>query len=242
VSSTEPPLIVITQADPETADDPALMRQKVGLYHAAIERAGGRTVGLDERTPEHERRSAFARMDGLLLSGGADIDPAVYGRANSDATAIQRGRDTLELEAFRIAADRERPVLGICRGLQAINAFSGGVLVQHVDGHRSPDLDRGPAQTHLLRIAAGSRLSAILRTDGTLPVNTFHHQAVRIDGLAPGLVATGFVDHPDGELVEALEAPNGRFLVAVQCHPERVESTPAAFERLFAAFVAAARG
>ena len=84
-------------------------------------------------------------MDGLLISGGADLHPERYGRPSRGSTTVEVDRDALEAEAWEIAQARGRPVLGICRGFQAINAFSGGTLLQHVDGHQGPRWGKGPA-------------------------------------------------------------------------------------------------
>jgi putative glutamine amidotransferase len=176
-----------------------------------------------------------------LLSGGVDIHPARYGQATSGAKEISRQRDELEAAAWDMATDRRRPVLGLCRGLQAINVFSGGSLLQHVDGHAGPGWGEGAAHRHPVRLEAGTRLAAVLAPADTIEVNSFHHQAVRAEDLAPGLVASAWAESVAGPLVEGLEATDGRFVVGVQCHPERTESTPAAFELLFAAFVEAAR-
>jgi putative glutamine amidotransferase len=138
------------------------------------------------------------------------------------------------------------PVLGICRGFQAINAFSGGTLLQHVDGHIGASWGHGVATTHPLRVAPGTRLARILfptnARGGVLEVNSYHHQGVRPADLAPGLVANARASSPAGDLIEGLEASDGRFVIGIQAHPERTESTPAAFERLFSVFVDAARG
>jgi putative glutamine amidotransferase len=162
------------------------------------------------------------------------------------ATDLEPGRDTLEADAWAAAQDRGLPVLGICRGFQAINVFSGGTLLQHVDGHIGAGWGHGAASTHPLRVSPGTRLARILfptnARGGVVTVNTYHHQAVRAVDLAPGLVANAWASSPAGDLVEGLEASDGRFVIGVQCHPERTESTPAAFERLFAVFVDAARG
>ncbi len=105
---------------------------------------------------------------------------------------------------------------------------------------------RGPAKIHPLRVAPGTRLARILfptnAGGGVLRVNSYHHQAVRPSDLAPGLVANAWASSPAGDLIEGLEAADGRFVFGVQCHPERTESTPPAFERLFSVFVDAARG
>ena len=185
-------------------------------------------------------------MDGLLLSGGADVDPARYGRRVSGAEATEPERDALEAEAWAVATARAVPILGICRGFQAINVFAGGTLLQHVDGHAGAGFGHGPAATHPLRPAPGSRLTRILfptnARGGVLTVNSYHHQGVLATDLAPSLVASAWASSPSGDLVEGLEAADGRFVVGVQCHPERTESTPAAFARLFSVFVDAARG
>lgn len=227
-------------------EEPDVAERKNALYAAAVVRQGGQPVVLDATSTREEREGAFATMDGLLLSGGADLDPLRYGRPPQGATAVEPDRDALEGEAWAASQARGVPVLGICRGFQAINVLSGGTLLQHVDGHAGPSWGTGPAKTHPLRLAPGTRLARILfptnSRGGVVPVNTYHHQAVRAADLAPGLVANAWASSPVGDLVEGLEAADGRFIVAVQCHPERTESTPAAFERLFGVFVDAARG
>jgi putative glutamine amidotransferase len=226
--------------------DPDLARRKNELYPASLVRHGADPIVLDETASAADRAAAFAMMDGLLLSGGADVDPGRYGRPVRGATEVETGRDALEAEAWAASQARAVPVLGICRGFQAINVFSGGALLQHVDGHIGASWGSGPADTHPLRVAPGTRLARILfptnARGGVLTVNTYHHQAIRAVDLAPGLVANAWASSPAGDLVEGLEAADGRFVIGVQAHPERTESTPAAFERLFAVFVDAARG
>lgn len=236
------PRIVVTLTAARRSHDPALGARRKGRYLDAVRRAGGEPIPLDETSGPTERAAAFAAMDGLLLSGGADIDPALYGATPDGTGEVRRERDVLERTAWDEAGRRGVPVLGICRGFQAINVFMGGRLVQHIDGHQGPGYLEGPPAIHPLRVAPDSRLAGILGADGAMSVNSYHHQAVRHADLAPGLVASAHAPHGSGELVEALESPDGRWVVAVQCHPERTESTPAAFERLFAAFVEAARG
>lgn len=240
------PRIVVTLAATGDGPDGDLARRKNELYPASLVRHGADVVVLDERATTGERAAAFATMDGLLLSGGADLDPSRYGRPAQGATAIEPNRDDLEAAAWTASQARSVPVLGICRGFQAINVFSGGSLLQHVDGHIGASWGHGPAKTHPLRVAPGMRLARILfptnARGGVLEVNTYHHQGVRASDLAPGLIASAWASSQSGDLVEALEAADGRFVLAVQSHPERTESTPPAFERLFAVFVDAARG
>ena len=240
------PRIVVTVAVTADKLDPDISRRKNELYAASVARQGANPIVLDERATSADRATAFETMDGLLLSGGADVDPARFGRGRQGATDVEPGRDALEAAAWDVAQARVIPVLGICRGFQAINVFSGGTLLQHVDGHSGASWGHGPAATHSLRVAPGTRLARILfptnARGGVMQVNTYHHQGVRAADLAPGLVASAWASSPAGDLVEGLEAADGRFVMAVQAHPERTESMPPAFERLFAVFVDAARG
>lgn len=219
---------------------PDLAARRNELYLAAVRRHGAEAIPLDAQMPAETRQDALRTMDGLLLSGGADIDPRLYGEPVDGALDIERGRDKLEAAAWVAAQERQVPVLGICRGLQAINVFSGGSLLQHVEGHAGAGWGSGPAAMHPLRLEPGTRLAAVLAPAETLEVNAYHHQAIRERDLAPGLRAAAWTDSAAGLLVEGLEGTDDRFVVGVQCHPERTESTPEAFERLFAAFVAAA--
>jgi putative glutamine amidotransferase len=235
------PRIVTTLADPAASTDPEVADLKNRRYLEALERAGATPVPLDERASPEQRAAAFAAMDGLLLSGGADIDPARYGEASSGSRDAQPGRDALEDEAFRAATGARVPILGVCRGLQAINVFAGGSLVQHLDGHESVAYPSPAVTKHQLEVANGSRLATILGDSADLKVNSYHHQAITADRLAPGLRIAAVADHAEaGELVEGVESTDpDRWLFGVQCHPERTESSPPVFERLWASFVAA---
>jgi gamma-glutamyl-gamma-aminobutyrate hydrolase PuuD len=235
------PRIVTTLADPGGASDPEVAELKNRRYLEALERAGAAPIPLDERASPAERAAAFATMHGLLLSGGADIDPARYGEAPAGARNSEPGRDALEDEAFRAAMAASVPILGVCRGLQAINVFAGGSLVQHLDGHESVAYPSPAVTRHRLELAGGSRLATILGDSSDLEVNSYHHQAITHDRLAPGLRISAIADHAGaGELVEGVESADPeRWLVGVQCHPERTESSPPVFERLWASFVAA---
>jgi putative glutamine amidotransferase len=235
------PRILATLADPGAAGDPGVAELKNRRYLEALERAGAVPVPLTERASPAERAAAFAEMDGLLLSGGADIDPARYGEAPDGSRNAEPGRDALEDEAFHAAVEAGVPILGVCRGLQAINVFGGGSLVQHLDGHESVPYPSPAVTRHRLALAPGSRLAAILGSVEDLEVNSYHHQAITAERVAPGLRIAAVADHPEaGELVEGVESTDpGRWLIGVQCHPERTESTPPVFDRLWASFVAA---
>jgi len=236
------PRIVVTLHGPEQAAQEEPTWASFDGYLDAVRHAGGDPVALDPTTSAEERDAALAMMDGLLLPGGADLDPALYGEDPHPAVAVEGARDDLELAAWAAARERGVPIFGVCRGFQAINVFSGGRLVQHLEGHDSPTQDPAP---HPLHLDPSSRLAAILgETDPLLSteVNSYHHQAVRAADLAPGLVASALAPHDDGELVEALEAADDNdWLIGVQFHPERPEFIGPEFDRLWRAFVDAAR-
>jgi len=240
------PRIVVTVGVVARQAEPGIAARKNSLYADGVRRHGGEPVLLDATASPDERRAAFETMDGLLLSGGADIDPSRYGRPSEGPQDIEPDRDQLEAEAWAAAEARGVPVLGICRGAQAVNVFAGGTLLQHVDGHGGPAYGHGPAAEHAVRLVPATRLARILSPanvgGGVLRVNTYHHQAIRAADLAPGLVASAWAMSPAGDIVEGFEAPGDRLVIGVQCHPERVESTPLAFERLWGFFVDAARG
>ncbi|MCL6648946.1 MAG: gamma-glutamyl-gamma-aminobutyrate hydrolase family protein [Chloroflexi bacterium] len=201
--------------------------QVIQNYTTAIERAGGEPVAVF--SGEEIVLEAF---DGLLLSGGGDINPARYGQSPDPRTAhVDDRRDEFELALARAALHRDLPVLGICRGFQLLNVVAGGTLLQHVEGHQH-------GGQHPVTVLAGTRLAQALGTSGEVIVNTRHHQAVRAGERAPDLVTTAF--SPDG-LIEGLESPTHRWVVGVQCHPERTGEVDPRFSGLFRAFIAAAR-
>jgi len=242
VHDAPPPLIVLTVTDVRRWNDPDLARRRIARYAEAVERHGGRPLLLDGASTAEDRAAALAAMDGLLLTGGTDIDPARYGRPNTGSVDIEPDRDALEADAWSVAADRSTPVLGVCRGFQAINVFSGGTLLQDVAEHAGPSWGSGPARMHEIRLETDGIVPAALGGGaGVATVNTYHHQAVTAAGLAAGLRATAWASSPAGDIVEALEGPPDRFVVGVQCHPERTEFSPPGVEALWRAFVDAAR-
>ncbi len=167
----------------------------------------------------------LAGLNGLLLAGGTDVDPALYGATpENQSDSPDRARDRLEAALLDEALDRDLPVLGICRGLQFLNVHLGGTLRQHVDGHKRPK----EREVHLVSIAPGSLLRTILEADDYV-VNSRHHQGA--DRVGAGLSVTATA--PDG-VIEALELPGKRFVLAVQWHPEARTDGPDA--RLFFAF------
>ncbi len=243
--SARPPRIVVTISVAADQPDTGLAHRKTALYVDSVVRHGATAIPIDAASSAATRGAAFASMDGLMLTGGTDIDPLHYGQPNDGSHGMEPDRDELEAAAFAAASARGVPVLGICRGLQAMNAFSGGSILQHVDEHAGPGWGHGPALKHAMRLVPGTATARILDPAASgveLFVNSYHHQAVRVVDLASGFTAAALSDSPAGPIVEALEGPaNGPWRFAVQCHPERTESTPRAFERLFAAFVEACR-
>jgi len=178
---------------------------------------------------------ALERIDGLLLIGGADVHPRRYG-AEPDPSAeleLDEARDALDFVLLEGALARDIPVVAICRGLQVLNVVSGGTLLQHVSGHRNDDSAQGASIQHRIWIAPGSKLASIVGAGGQVRVNSLHHQGLTEAQRAPRLMATAYA--VDDGIVEALESPHHRFVVAVQCHPERADELPQQFQRLFSA-------
>jgi putative glutamine amidotransferase len=244
--SRSSPQILVTVAASSRQSDPDVAERKNTLYADAVRRHGGSPILLDAAAKTMARQDAFKSMRGLLLTGGEDIDPARYGRPNEGSRTIEPDRDELEAAAFEAAEQRGLPVLGICRGLQALNVFLGGRLVQDIPGHIGAGWTHGPPLRHPMRVAPGTRLARILFPTnvggGVIEVNSYHHQGIRTADLAPTLYPNAFASSAVGEIVEGVETRAGRFVVGIQCHPERRESTPDAFERLFRVFVDACRG
>jgi putative glutamine amidotransferase len=238
---SSPPRILVTTHGPARAAMEEPTWQTFRRYVDAIRAAGGDPVLLSPEADASERARAFAAMDGLLLPGGADLDPRRYGEERLPTTQVESGRDELEADAWRAARDRGLPVLGVCRGMQAINVFSGGSLVQHVDGHDSPAFPSPEARPHPVQIVGTSRLADILgmADRNAIEINSYHHQVVRPDQLGDGLAVSATAK--DGAQVEAIEASDpDTWVFGVQNHPERPEFTPPEFARLWQAFVAAA--
>lgn len=208
-------------------------------YLDAVQRAGGLPLLI---TPAHRPpmvRRLAALIDGLLLTGGDDVDPRRYGQAPHPALGpTEPARDRLEWALLALGARRGWPVLAICRGIQVLAAAAGGTLVQDIPSQRPGSLDhRIGLAGHPVRLAADSRVAALYGL-GELRVNSFHHQAV--DRLPAELRAVAW--SPDG-LIEAVEGTGERWIVGVQWHPERPGPPEArrGDRALFQAFVAAAR-
>jgi putative glutamine amidotransferase len=196
-------------------------------YRRAVEAAGAEPVELPPGTPE------LPAVDGLLLPGGWDVDPSLYGETKDDKVGpIDPELDETEVRLFREARQRELPVLGICRGQQVINVALGGSLVQHLEDHDVREHGRSHL-AHTIDVDPTSELGHAAQ-EHKIRVNSFHHQAVK--NLAPGLQQTARGE--DGT-VEGVESDDG-LIVAVQCHPEELTTDLPWARRLFERFVARA--
>ncbi len=206
-------------------------------YVDALRRAGAVPVLVP---PQPENAPAVVEgLDGLILAGGEDCDPAVYGDEKHPTTEpMDPRRQSNDLTLARAARDGGIPTLGICLGVQVMNVAAGGTLIQDINSaietdieHASEPSDRG---RHGVTIEPGTKLASILG-DRELAVNSSHHQAIR--DLGEGLRVTAHA--PDG-IIEGLEDPQHPFYVGVQWHPEDMGGEESA-ERLFGAFIEAAR-
>jgi putative glutamine amidotransferase len=216
--------------------------ERTGLnsaYVRSVSAAGGVPVIVSPLIGSAYAARALDGVDGLVLTGGEDMDPAWY---HADRSPLlnppSRERDIFELAIFAAARQRELPILGICRGIQVINVAMGGTLYQDLPSERPGPVDHNPAGTrtdrsHGIRLAPESLAAEALGVT-SMRVNSFHHQGIR--ELAPGLVATGW---SDDELIEAVEGGEGQlWMLAVQWHPEEMHAEAAAPERgLFKALV-----
>jgi putative glutamine amidotransferase len=201
-------------------------------YVKAVARAGGRPLLLAP-TPADLEDSAelLDLLDGVLITGGADVGPAAYGAApHPETTATSKERDAFELMLVRAASERDMPCLGICRGMQVVNVAYGGALDQHLPDRLEHDIHRGAAGAfadHRVEVEPGS-LAAIAAGGTEVAVRSYHHQGVA--RLGDGLRVTGRAEG-DGT-VEAIEDADRRFMLGVLWHPEEDEA-----DRLIGAFV-----
>lgn len=214
-------------------------------YVRAVETAGGLPLVL---APGHmDDATALAaeyldRVEALVLSGGADVDPARYGEERHESvTRVFPERDAFELALVREALRRDMPTLAICRGHQLLNVAAGGTLIQDIASQveaaavHDPDQERWE-RCHDVAILPGTRLRDILGRE-RVSVNSFHHQAVKELGQGLVLSARGC----DDGVIEGMEMPGRRFVIGVQWHPESFWDRPPGFQPLFEALVNAAR-
>jgi putative glutamine amidotransferase len=234
------PAIAVTIENPRQEPEVFRLRED---YVRSVETAGGLPLIFAPGRPQ-DAAEVLDRVDGLLLTGGADMDPKFYGAATHPRLGATFGdRDAFELALCGEALRRDLPILAICRGHQVLNVAMGGTLVQDIPsqipgaGAHDPDVERWET-CHEVEILPGTRLREILGTE-RVAVNSFHHQSV--DRLGEDLVLSA--RSPDG-VVEGIEMPRGRwrFVVGVQWHPESFWDHPPGFKPLFEALVRAANG
>ena len=198
-------------------------------YCAAVRLAGGSAVVLP---PDDEDTGVLRALDGLVLAGGPDLDPALYGAEREPLTEPHLERDRAEVALARRALELDLPILGVCRGMQLLAVAAGGHLHQHLPevlGHEKHRPAPGVYGEHAARFTPGSRIAALMGDDAG--IHCYHHQGVADAGT---LVVTGRAE--DG-LPEAVEDQDHRFVLGVQWHPEVIRD-----RRLFGALVGAARG
>lgn len=206
-------------------------------YLTALERAGARVRVLDAATdllPD-----GITGCDGILLTGGVDVDPALYGEDRHPTVETDSTRDDYELALAKLAMARDLPLLAICRGVQVLNVAAGGTLIQDLPSQHpstTPHAVNEPrnAIAHDVTITADTCLSALLGRPSAIAVNSRHHQAVK--DTAPDFVVSAV--SPDG-VIEAIERPGASFCVGVQWHPENFWAT-GQFDGLFTGLIHAA--
>lgn len=209
-------------------------------YVRSLIDAGGAPILAPVTLDERDLRALYETASGVMLAGGADVDPALFGEARHEKTAdIDPDRDRAECLLVRWAVADDKPLFGICRGIQSLNVALGGSLIQDIPSQWPTTLQHnghydGSARDevlHTVRIEPGSRMEQMLggREAG---VNSFHHQAIK--RVAAGLVITSRAE--DG-IIESIEMPDRRFVVGVQWHPEEMSEARADMLNLFTAFV-----
>ena len=243
------------------------MRPRIGITTSTLERAPEGAIAVSTAThlsyarcvydagglplllpnlPAADADEVLGCLDGLLLSGGGDLDPAHWGEAPHPALGlIDPVRDTYEIALVNAALRRDLPLLGICRGVQVMAVATGGALWQDIPTQCPDSLCHAQAAprdtaTHAVTVVPGSLLAHLLAPEAgeriNIPVNSFHHQAPRVCGRIWQPVA-----HSSDGLIEALVAPAASFALGVQWHPEEMTLSTPAHARLFAALTAAAR-
>jgi len=219
--------VAITSADLRNSEDYVQVMEALGAKVRVITPETGGSI-----------QDLMHGIGGLLLSGGPDIDPTLYG-ATPDPSAgldVCRPLDDLELRVLDYSLKHDMPVLAICRGMQLLNVAFGGQLVQDLSGHQEERGDEEPIPSqHLMYLAPGAKAAAVIGSAGFFRVNSLHHQGLREAQRSPQLMSTAYSVN-DG-LIEGLESPQHSWVIGLQCHPERQDEVPRSFSNLFAAFL-----
>ncbi|MDQ6695006.1 MAG: gamma-glutamyl-gamma-aminobutyrate hydrolase family protein [Chloroflexota bacterium] len=243
-SSNRLPIIGVSTMDDRDAAGQHAPRFGINQsYCKAVEAAGGVPILIPHFDEPEGLRRIYSMLDGILLPGGLDIHPKYYGQDPHPALdPTDDGLDYNEITMLPWAIADDLPIMGICRGEQVLNVVMGGTLIQDIYSQCTTTIDHRESYkrkirdylAHDIEIKSGTMLRELVGQDRVW-VNTSHHQS--IGEVAPGLIATAW--SPDG-IVEAIEAPEHRFLLAVQCHPEEMWRKHAWASRLFSTFVEAA--
>lgn len=236
------PLILITVNDDSTHH----VQSVTQLFADCILQSGGVPVYASVCPDSDTAKAVLSAADGVLFSGGGDIEPSFYGEeALPQCGAPSRQRDCTEKWLFQVAYAQDLPIFGICRGIQVMNVFAGGTLIQDIEA-QIPGLHEGdhrqqPPYTafhHGVTVLPGTPLSDILGGKKEISVNSSHHQAVK--DLAPGFRSAAIAS--DGKITEAIVNPDRRFALGVQWHPEYLFQGSEDARLLFRAFVDACKG
>lgn len=209
-------------------------------YVQAVRNNGGIPLIIPLGLSESDLAVIFAKVDGLVFPGGGDIEPTLFTKETHEKVyGINPERDNLELTLARWAGERDKPFLGVCRGVQVMNVAFGGTLILDIPSQQKGALthrnDDWKLLAHEVKVNEDTRLAEILGSP-IVRVNSLHHQSIK--EVAPSLIATAVA--PDG-VIEALELPTHRFGVGVQWHPEALQEQ-APMRNLFKALVEAAKG
>jgi putative glutamine amidotransferase len=232
------PFIGITCGTSALDKDAAQPQDRLNhAYSRAVYQAGGMPVLLPNLTEPDGPASLLDRLDGLLLSGGYDVDPVLFGEERlNDTVEVDGERDRVEMPLIRAAVERRTPLLAICRGIQALNVALGGTLWQDIPA-QTPSLlhhrqmEPRHAATHAVAMDPQSRIAQIVG-GARMEVNSFHHQAVK--DLAQPLRVVARAE--DG-IIEAVEGVEGGFVLGVQFHPEEMTGVCEQARRIFRVFV-----
>ncbi len=233
------PLIALTPYFNTDRDEP-YMRP---AFLKAVRQAGGIPIIIPLDLTEEDLAQIVETVDGVLFTGGPDVHPFFFGEeTQAHCGNVCLRRDQMELSLLKLTMEARKPILGVCRGAQILNIGLGGDIYQDIPSQFPQDFPIAHTQpfgyeipSHTVQVAPGTLLEKIAQ-NGTLNVNSMHHQAVR--KVAPSLIASG---HAPGNLVECVEMPDYPFFIAVQWHPEYLTEQDPAAAGLFAAFVDACK-
>jgi putative glutamine amidotransferase len=209
-------------------------------YQHAVEKAGGEPVAIPLNKTPAEVMKLIEQCDAVLLPGSrADVDPAKYDASRDVRTnAADAARDTVDELLLQDAYNMKKPVLGICYGLQMLNVYRSGTLIQHIESTINHEAGRKVAVAHTIEVEPASKLAGILGASHNVPVNSSHHQSADVIGDCLRVVARS----PEDGVIEAVEGTSpDHFVLAVQWHPERSVDDDEPSRAIFRALVEAAR-